>query len=181
MMEQRAKYVAKAKKIALEPEMEEKPRKSGGGRVSTRNNIKWIHSELESIIMPPPLLLLWRHTVFILSSCLSQTIVCMFNYSYVLEENSFKLCMLPYYHMENRYRILIKPFLKELLLSLVIFFSIFREGCVCVWGGHMFFHQKQPFIDFFGKVFSRMFQQIYFNFYHFKSYERSKGFIKGHC
>jgi hypothetical protein len=41
MMEQRAKYVAKAKKIALEPEMEEKPRKSGGGRVSTRKNISF--------------------------------------------------------------------------------------------------------------------------------------------
>jgi hypothetical protein len=114
MMEQRAKYVAKAKKIALEPEMEEKPRKSGGGRVSTRKNIKLIHSELEIIIMPPsPLLLLGRHIVFILSSCPSQTIVCMCNYAYVLEENSLKLCMLPYYHMENRYRILIKPFLKE--------------------------------------------------------------------
>ena len=33
MMEQRAKYVAKAKKIALEPEMEDKPKKSGGGKV----------------------------------------------------------------------------------------------------------------------------------------------------
>ena len=33
MMEQRAKYVAKAKKIALEPEMEERPKKSGGGKV----------------------------------------------------------------------------------------------------------------------------------------------------
>lgn len=33
MMEQRAKYVAKAKAIALEPEMEDKPRKSGGGKV----------------------------------------------------------------------------------------------------------------------------------------------------
>ena len=34
MMEQRAKYVAKAKAIALEPEInEDKPKKSGGGKV----------------------------------------------------------------------------------------------------------------------------------------------------
>ena len=125
MMEQRAKYVAKAKKIALEPDMEEKPRKSGGGRVSTRKYIQLIYSELEIIIIPPsPLLLLGRHIVFILSSCPSQTIVCMCNYSYVLEENSLNLCMLPYYHMENRYRILIKPFLKELFSFL--FFLFFK-------------------------------------------------------
>ncbi|XP_076114425.1 RNA polymerase-associated protein CTR9 homolog [Mytilus galloprovincialis] len=36
MMEQRAKYVAKAKAIALEPEMEDKPRKSGGGKRSKK-------------------------------------------------------------------------------------------------------------------------------------------------
>ena len=33
LMEQRAKFVEKAKKISMEPEMEDKPRKSGG-RVS---------------------------------------------------------------------------------------------------------------------------------------------------